>query len=288
MSVSFLSPEITKVRMITPGDVRNVLRMIDSAWRIHVRMPPGELGVKMGRMPGVITEDRAGVRGFMVVEPQRPYAALIIAAGLRDTWSVEPYLDSVLPEIERVARAERLPALAHIGNVAWLIDELQERGFKVREWILAFERFGGDPPPQPPTPAWVRQAHYNDIPTIMALDGLAFNHIWRKSAGNFSEALANADSFALAEIDGQIAGYTWYERYNRHAHLTRLAVHPGYQGRGIGAQLLHYAISDALAAGVNMITLNTQENNERSRTLYERFGFVHTQQRMPVLWKELG
>jgi ribosomal protein S18 acetylase RimI-like enzyme len=288
MSVSFLSLETNRVRTIAPGDVRHVLRMIDTAWRIHVRMPPTELGVKMSRMPGVITEDRAGVRGFMVVEPQRPYAALIIAAGLRDTWSVEPYLDSVLPEIERVARAERLPALAHIGNVAWLIDELQERGFKVREWILAFERFGQDPPPQTPTPAWVRPAHYNDVPTIMALDGLAFNHIWRKSAGNFSEALASADSFALAEIDGEIVGYTWYERYNRHAHLTRLAVHPGYQGRGIGAQLLHYAITDALSAGVNMITLNTQENNERSRTLYERFGFVHTQQRMPVLWKELG
>lgn len=288
MSVSFLNLETNRVRSIAPGDVRNVLRMIDTAWRIHVRMPPTELGAKMSRMPGVITEDRAGVRGFMVVEPQRPYAALIIAAGLRDTWSVKPYLDLVLPEIEQAARSERLPALAHIGNVTWLIDDLQERGFKVREWILAFERFGDDLPPAPSAPAWVRPAHYNDVPAIMALDGLAFNHIWRKSAGNFSEALANADSFALAEIEGQIVGYTWYERYKRHAHLTRLAVHPGFQGRGIGAQLLHYAISDAISSGVNMITLNTQESNERSRTLYERFGFVHTQQRMPVLWKDLG
>ncbi len=288
MSVSIFSRDMTRVRTIAPGDVHNVLRMIDTAWRIHVRMPPVELGAKLGRMPGILTEDRAGVRGFMVVEPQRPYAALIIAAGLRDTWSVKPYLDLVLPEIEQVARSERLPALAHIGNVAWLVDELQEHGFKVREWIIAFERLGDALPPPPPTPAWVRPAHYNDVPAIMALDALAFNHIWRKSAGNFSEALASADSFALAEIGGQIVGYTWYERYHQHAHLTRLAVHPGYQGRGIGAQLLHHAITDALSQGVNMITLNTQESNHRSRALYERFGFVHTQQRMPVLWKELG
>lgn len=288
MSVSFLSRETTRVRTIAPGDVRQILRMIDTAWRIHMRMPPTELGTKMSRMPGVLTEDRAGLRGFMVVEPQQPYAALIIAAGLRDTWSVKPYLDLVLPEMERIARDQRLPALAHIGNVAWLIDELQAYGFKVREWILAFERFGQEPPPPTATPAWMRPAHYNDVPTIMALDSMAFNHIWRKSAGNFSEALASADSFTLAEIDGQVVGYTWYERYNRHAHLTRLAVHPAYQGLGIGAQLLHYAVTDALAQGVNMITLNTQESNARSRTLYERFGFVHTQQRMPVLWKELG
>ncbi|MCP3907878.1 MAG: GNAT family N-acetyltransferase, partial [Oceanicoccus sp.] len=46
--------------------------------------------------------------------------------------------------------------------------------------------------------------------------------------------------------------------------------------------------SDALAGGVNLITLNTQENNHRSRALYERFGFVDTKQRIPVLWKDLG
>jgi ribosomal protein S18 acetylase RimI-like enzyme len=279
---------MNRVRAIAPHDVRPVLRMIDTAWRIHIRVPPVELGAKMGRMPGIVVEDNVGLRGFMMVEPQQPYAALIIAAGLRDTWNVKPYLDVVLPEIEHAARAERLPALAHIGNVNWLMDELQERGFKVREWILAFERFGAEPPPPTPTPARVRPAHYNDVPVIMALDGLAFNHIWRKSAGNFSEALASADFFSLAEIDGQIVGYTWYERYNRHAHLTRLAVHPAYQGRGIGAQLLRHVIVDALSYDVNMITLNTQEHNERSRILYERFGFVHTQQRMPVLWKELG
>ncbi len=289
MQVLFLNRDTNKVRPIAPGDIRSILRLVDMAWRIHIRVPPVELGAKIKTRLGFLVEDNAGLRGFMLVEPQPPYTALIIAAGLRDTWSVKPYLDLLLPEIERAARVEHLPALAHIGNVAWLVDELLQRGFTVREWILAFERHGSDPPPPPaPTPAWVRSAHYSDLPTILNLDNLAFNHIWRKSAGNISEALANADSFALAEIDGEIVGYTWYERYNRHAHLTRLAVHPAYQGRSIGAQLLHHAITDALSSGVNLITLNTQESNNRSQALYERFGFVHTQQRMPVLWKDLG
>jgi ribosomal protein S18 acetylase RimI-like enzyme len=288
MSVSLLSREMNKVRAVGSTDVRNILRMIDTAWRIYIRVPPVELGSKLSRVPGILAEDHVGLHGFMIVEPQSPYAALIIAAGLRDTWSVTPYLDLVLPEVEQAARSAQLPALAHIGNTTWLVDELQARGFVVREWILAFERDSDKLPPATTAPAWVRQAHYNDVPAIMSLDKLAFNHIWRKSAGNISEALAHSDSFALAEIDGQLVGYTWYERYNHHAHLTRLAVHPGYQGRGIGAQLLHHAISDAVTAGVNLITLNTQENNERSRILYERFGFSQTQQRMPVLWKELS
>jgi [ribosomal protein S18]-alanine N-acetyltransferase len=287
MRISVVGKETNQVRAIVQSDIRGIMHMVDSAWRIHIRVPPVELGARITMMPGFLAEDHAGLRGFMVMEPQPPHVALIVAAGLRDTWSVRPYLDLLLPEIERAARAERLPALAHIGNVAWLVDDLQERGFEIHEWIVAFERHGGEPPPPTSAPAQVRSAHYNDMPALLTLDALAFNHIWRKSAGNFNEALARADSFTIAELDEQIVGYEWSERYQRHAHLTRLAVHPTYQGRGIGAQLLHKAISDALASGVNMITLNTQENNHRSRALYERFGFVYTQQRMPVLWKDL-
>jgi ribosomal-protein-alanine N-acetyltransferase len=282
-----INREASQVRAIDQGDIRSIMRLVDSAWRVHIRVPPIELGARIMLMPGFLAEDHVGLRGFMVMEPQPPHVALIVAAGLRDTWSVRPYLDLLLPEIERVAYQERLPALAHIGNVAWLVDDLRERGFQTREWIVAFERYGIEPPPPTPAPAYIRSAHSKDMPALLALDALAFNHIWRKSAGNFNEALANADSFAIAEMDGQIVGYEWSERYHRHTHLTRLAVHPAYQGRGIGAQLLHKAITDALAGGVNMITLNTQENNHRSRALYERFGFVYTQQRMPVLWKEL-
>ncbi len=129
---------------------------------------------------------------------------------------------------------------------------------------------------------------YNDLPTLLTLDRLAFSHIWHKSFGNLSEALAKAASFAVALVDEQIVAYEWCEIYKEHAHLTRLAVHPDYQGHGIGAQLLYQAIIDALDEGADLITLNTQEENHRSRALYERFGFVDTKQRMPVLWKDLG
>jgi ribosomal protein S18 acetylase RimI-like enzyme len=287
MSLSFLRREANHVRAITQGDVRSIMRMVDTAWRVHIRVPPVELGTKIRVLPGFLAEDQAGLRGFMVMEPQRPHVALIIAAGLRDTWNVRPYLDLILPEVERSVRAEGLPALAHIGNVAWLVEDLQARGFEIREWIVAFERHGTEPPPATAAPARLRSAHSNDLSALLTLDGLAFNHIWRKSAGNLNEALASADSFTVAELNGQLVGYTWYERYSRHAHLTRLAVHPAFQGRGIGAQLLHTAIVNALESGVNMITLNPQETNDRSRSLYERFGFIFTRQRMPVLWKNL-
>lgn len=275
------------VRVISQPDVRKILRMVDSAWRVYIRMAPVELRAKIEALPGFLAEDSAGLRGFMVIEPIGPNVALLVAAGLRDTWSVRLYLDLLLPEIERDAHTRQLSSLVYIGNAQWLIDELTQRRFETHEWMMAYERSGVDPPPEVSAPATIRTAHTRDLSVLLGLDALAFDQIWRKSLGNFNRALASAASFVLAELDGEIVGYAWCELIRQHAHLTRLAVHPGYQGRGIGAQLLQRAINDVLARGGNRITLNTQENNWRSRTLYERFGFVDTEQRMPVLWKTL-
>lgn len=279
----------THVRPIEPGDTRAVLRLIDMAWRVYLRISPSELETKIKHIPGFLAEDHVGLRGFLIIEPMQLEVALIVGAGLRDTWSVEPYLDVLLPKAQQVAAAYDLDALVYIGNAGWLVEHLQERNFETREYIVAFERMGTSPPPVPVrTPAQLRTAHYNDLPALLALDKLAFGNIWHKTPGNFSEALAGAVSFTVALIDGQIVAYEWCEIYKEHAHLTRLAVHPHYQGRGLGAQLLHRAITDALAAGADLITLNTQEDNRRSHALYKRFGFVDTKQRMPVMWKDLG
>jgi ribosomal-protein-alanine N-acetyltransferase len=262
--------------------------MVDSARRVHLRVPPDNLRTKLKTCAGFLAEDSVGLRGFMLIETQHSGTGLIIAAALRDTWGVKPYLDSLLPKIEPGAQAKGLTTLMHIGYDDWLIDGLRECGFAIREWIVNFERFGTWPETIAAMPAVVRTAHLNDLPAILALDTLAFDQLWRKSGGNFSEALARAVSFVVAELDGQIVGYEWCEIYRKHAHLARLAVHPDYQGRGIGAQLLYQAIIDTLSRGINLMTLNTQEDNTRSHTLYKRFDFVQTDQRFPVLCKELG
>jgi ribosomal-protein-alanine N-acetyltransferase len=287
MQTTTFGKQTSAIRPIEQADIRRILRMVDEAWRVHIRLSPLELGAKISLLPGFLVEDKIGLRGFMVIEPQHPNAALIMAAGLRDTWNVNSYLGLLLPEVERVAQADDLAALVHIGNGTWLTRGLLDYGFETREWILAFERYDPEPPTPVAEPAAIRAAHYNDLGAILLVDTLAFDRVWRKSVGNFSEALANAEFFIVAELDGQIIGYEWCEIYHRHAHLTRLAVHPDYQGRGIGSQLLRRAIVSALEKGVEVITLNTQENNHRSRKLYEQFGFVFTQQRLPVLSKRL-
>jgi len=288
MSVLVANHYSTIVRPIADTDLHQALRLLDTARRRHLRIPAASLPTRIKAGPGFLAEDRTGLGGFLLLEAQPPDLAMVVAAALRDTWGGSAYLDLLLPEVEQLARNRGISTLACIGYDAWLTTGLEERGFEIGEWVVNFERYGDWPRSVVGIPAQVRTAHINDLPAIMALDSLAFGQLWRKSAGNFSEALARAISFVVAEINGQIIGYEWCEIHHHHAHLSRLAVHPAYQGQGIGAQLLYQAIIDSLARGVKLMTLNTQENNHRSHALYKRFGFVQTDQRVPVLCKALG
>ena len=288
MCASLLKNQTIVIRPIIETDLGKLQRLVQTAWRIHTRIGWHSLRKKVTGLPALLVEDAVGLRGFMVLEPHEPNIAIIIAAGLRDTWGVRPYIEVLLPKIETLAQKKALSAVVYIGYEDWLIEALQKQGFQAKEWVLMFERFGRTKPPAVHGPATLRSAHRDDLFALQILDGLAFDQLWRKPNDYFNEALALAGSFVVAELDGKLVGYEWCEINQKQGHLTRLAIHPEYQGRGIGAQLLRQAIEDALLNGVNFITLNTQETNQRSRALYTRFGFIQTNQRVPVLWKDLA
>lgn len=57
------------------------------------------------------------------------------------------------------------------------------------------------------------------------------------------------------------------------AYLAELYVAPAHRGRGIGRQFLTDVLEHARARGATYIDLNTSEDDEAARHLYEDFGF---------------
>jgi ribosomal protein S18 acetylase RimI-like enzyme len=94
-------------------------------------------------------------------------------------------------------------------------------------------------------------------------------------------ALRAADNghYLVAEVAGQIVGHGMLDPLPlaavRHVvHLT-LAVHPGWQGKGVGRELLGSLIAWARsAAAVEKIELNVRSSNEPARALYRKLGFT--------------
>lgn len=93
-------------------------------------------------------------------------------------------------------------------------------------------------------------------------------------------ALGVADNghYLVAETEGRIVGHGMLDPLPlaavRHVvHLT-LVVHPGWQGQGVGRELLGSLIAWARATeAVEKIELNVRSSNARAQALYLELGF---------------
>ena len=85
----------------------------------------------------------------------------------------------------------------------------------------------------------------------------------------------------VAQIDGRVIGAVWLQLVEKipnprseaehHAYITNFFIQQEARGRGIGSQLLRTALDWCQAREVHAVILWP---TERSRSLYERFGFA--------------
>ncbi|MED4600812.1 GNAT family N-acetyltransferase [Paenibacillus validus] len=68
----------------------------------------------------------------------------------------------------------------------------------------------------------------------------------------------------------------WQDRQGKAACIHRLAVHPDYQGMGLGKKLLQFAEQYTLTQGCSSIRLDVYSANETALAMYTRAGYMHT------------
>jgi [ribosomal protein S18]-alanine N-acetyltransferase len=89
-------------------------------------------------------------------------------------------------------------------------------------------------------------------------------------------AFRQAAIATVAEKDGLLVGYQISTANHSGGHLARLAVHPGYQGKGVGYTILRDLLAQFERRGARHVTVNTQDDNTASISLYEKAGFIAT------------
>ena len=190
----------------------------------------------------------------------------------------------------------------------WLGHNLRDLGFKRHEELitLAMTWGSGSAPASkhradvlvktvPGALLRVLRPSQLDAPTLHALqtlDHAAFGPPWHYSKHILQQALGEARYVTVAEMDGQIVGYQCTifsedvretaSRYT-YGHVTRLAVHPTVQHRGIGRWLFADALQALFRLGAAEVTLNTLSSNTIAQKFYRQFGFVPLPDRMAVL-----
>jgi ribosomal protein S18 acetylase RimI-like enzyme len=162
------------------------------------------------------------------------------------------------------------------GAEYWLSKSLGEAGFTQVEAVQFYQldrlrsRLASllpDPPDISLAPLYPAQ-----IDELAVLDAATFDPLWHFGRRDLFELLMRG-RMQVAWSGGRMAGYNAVcANSPSEGQLARLAVHPDFQGRGVGRALLSDAIRYA-AGEFSVLVLNTQINNSRSQALYRGMGF---------------
>ena len=94
---------------------------------------------------------------------------------------------------------------------------------------------------------------------------------------DFVGDFAHIEQFHVIEVDGSFAGFAQY--YFEHPYFEVVEIHllPEYRGKGIGSDILRYLQKVCIAQDRN-IRIGCFKENHRAKHLYQRLGFVQTEE----------
>lgn len=143
----------------------------------------------------------------------------------------------------------------------------------------------------------VRLATERDLPAILRM---LFEDRATASDELSPDAACYADAFREMQASGHSATYvaeesggvvgTFMLSFLRHlmrrgslvAQLEAVRVDPSVRGRGIGEQMVRWAIAESRRRGCSRLQLTTHNSRKDARRFYERLGFQSTHQGMKL------
>lgn len=119
----------------------------------------------------------------------------------------------------------------------------------------------------------LRPAADADLDALLAVEAASFERPWNRDA--FLDELANRNAalFLLKDAADGAAGYICFRVLYDEMHLMKIAVSPGWRGRGVASRLLAHGMKRAAAGGATAALLEVRPANRPALRLYRRFGF---------------
>ncbi|WP_069803932.1 GNAT family N-acetyltransferase [Thermogemmatispora onikobensis] len=280
------------VRPLTSCDLAHVQKLLLFSDYVYQRFTAPELPLLLEHYPACGLFHDEQLESFLLLQAVNPPVAWIGGFGV--SWSEHrrafEHLDRLLAYLQPGLQARGVTQLYYSGNDLdqdWLRTPLLRRGFELHALLYAYDKFDYRVPTSGNQEITVRSVRSSDFEALCEIERLCFAPLWRYDAPAFADIAATHPYFVVAELAGQIVGYQFNTVDEGYGYLIRIAVHPAFNGQGIGARLMAEAISFFAGAHVRRIMLNTQEDNQRAHRLYEWFGFVRMPQRGFILRKEL-
>lgn len=119
----------------------------------------------------------------------------------------------------------------------------------------------------------LRPMRPDDIEDVARIERQSFSTSWTAQA--YLNELANPVAlYLVASIGETLVGFAGFHRVVDEAHVTNIAVDPGWRGQRLGDRLLCGMLLLAREHGATRATLEVRARNTVARNLYARYGFV--------------
>ena len=176
----------------------------------------------------------------------------------------------------------KVNALYSLSHQEWFENLLVRNGFEKSDQIVTLTT--GKPVLHPCNcdPNLIQAISKEDIALISKLDAQCFSAPWLLNKTSLRHCIEGAGSENCIRLDGQAVAYQVSHVVFDHIHIARLAVHPDHRGKGYALSLLNSLIADFKNSGDYVFSVNTQQDNRASLTLYQSLGFRSHQESFPV------
>ena len=110
-----------------------------------------------------------------------------------------------------------------------------------------------------------------DLPFVMQVEHLAYEFPWTE--GIFRDCLRVGYCCRVLEDEGRFAGHGVMVVTTGECHLLNVCIHPHYQRRGLGRQLLIHLLDVARKGRAKVALLEVRRSNAAAYALYNQLGF---------------
>jgi [ribosomal protein S18]-alanine N-acetyltransferase len=108
---------------------------------------------------------------------------------------------------------------------------------------------------------------------VLAIEARVYPRPWSPSLFLSELAQRSSRTYLVARLGSEVVGYAGMMFMGREAHVTNIAVDPDFHGRRVGTRLLLTIITEAIARGCQVVSLEVRVTNHVAQTMYVKFGF---------------
>jgi len=123
-------------------------------------------------------------------------------------------------------------------------------------------------------PVKIRKMTKWDLEEVMDIEHRCFSIPWSKEAFLLEVEQNRFARYMVAELEGKVVGYGGMWMILDEAHITNIAIHPDYRGRGYGNKIVGALVESANKEGISRMTLEVRRSNKAALNLYKKYGFA--------------